>query len=178
MSSLLPYIDDDVLKALEPKSYENMELHNVVAALVDGKDFDVETVRADRVLNCAQASNKTHGSAFRILTWSLPCGVVVERTPAFFGRASEKALMRTWGGLGRLLFPNGYCILGDKGFDNTAGCYVNYNTTLHPAFLTNEQFSRDQVNHNIKICQKRYSCEVVYARVTETVKLSGIFRRE
>jgi hypothetical protein len=178
MSSLLPYVDSDVLKALEPESYENMELHNVVAALVDGKDFNVETVRADRLLNCAQASNKTHGSAFRILTWSLPCGVVVERTPAFFGRASEKALMRTWGGLGRLMFPYGYCILGDKGFDNTAGCYENYNTTLHPAFLTNEQFSRDQVNHNIKICQKRYSCEVVYARVTETVKLSGVFRRE
>jgi hypothetical protein len=86
--------------------------------------------------------------------------------------------MNTWGKLGRLKFPFGYMILGDKGFDNTATCYVNYNTTLHPAFLTNDQFNQDQVNHNITICQKRYSCETVYSRVTDTVKLSGVYRRE
>jgi len=61
-----------------------------------------------------------HHSAFRLLTWSLPCGAVIARTPAFFGRASEKALMSTWGQLGMLKFPAGYLILGDKGFDGTA----------------------------------------------------------
>ena len=102
----------------------------------------------------------------------------MEKTPVFLGRASEKGLMNTWGKLGRLKFPAGYLILGDKGFDNTAGCYVNYNTTLHPSFLTNDQFSRDKVNHNTFISQKSYSCEIVYSRVTRVGKLSGVFRRE
>ena len=177
LSSLLPFMDATSFEALEPESYIDMNLR-MIGALVDGKDFLTETVRSDRVLNCALASNKMHHSAFRVLTWSLPCGAVIERTPAFFGRASEKALMNTWGKLGRLKFPFGYMILGDKGFDNTATCYVNYNTTLHPAFLTNDQFNQDQGNHNITICQKRYSCETVYSRVTDTVKLSGVYRRE
>ena len=149
-----------------------------VGLVVDGKDFLTETVRSDRVLNCALASNKMHHSAFRVLTWSLPCGAVVERTAAFFARASEKALMNTWGSAGRLKLPAGYLVLGDKGFDGMAACYENYNTTLHPAFLTNKQFNKDQINHNLTICQKQYSCETVYSRVTETIKLSGIYRRE
>lgn len=177
MSSLLVFMDEKSFDDLEPESYLDINLRKV-CDVVDGKDFLTETVRNDRVLNCAQASNKMHHSAFRVLTWSLPCGAVIERSPAFLARASEKAIMNIWGNLGRLKFPNGYLILGDKGFDNTAGCYVNYNTTLHPAFLTNSQFSRDQVNHNISICQKRYSCEIVYSRVTRTRKLSGVFRQE
>ena len=77
-----------------------------------------------------------------------------------------------------LAFLKGWLILGDKGFDNTAGSYSNFNTTVHPAFLTNPQFSLDEVNHNVLICQKRYTCEVVYSRVTQLKKLSGIIARE
>jgi len=177
MSSFLPYLDEAALDALEPQSYIDMDLRKI-GLIVDGKDFLTETVRSDRVLNCALASNKMHHSCFRVLTWSLPCGAVVERTPAFFARASEKALMNTWGNLGQLKLPAGYLILGDKGFDNTASCYENYNTTLHPAFLTNDQFNKDQINHNLTICQKRYSCETVYSRVIGTMKLTGIYKRE
>ena len=144
---------------------------------MDGKDFPTETCWIDRLVNCAQHSNKLHTSAFRILTWSLACGAVVERTPAFLGRTSEKALIGYWGKYGRLLFPKGSLILGDKGFDNTASCYVNYNTTLHPAFLTNPQFNESQVGHNIEICQKRYTCEVVYSRVTNVEALYGVIPR-
>lgn len=135
-----------------------------------------ETVRQDRILNCSQASNKMHHSTFRVLTWLLPCGAVVERTPASLARASEKGIMNTWGKLGRLRFPNGYLILGDKGFNNTAGCYINYNTTLHPAFLTNANFNRDQVNHNISICQKRYSPPLITSSSSNVVNLSYIIQ--
>jgi len=177
MSNLLEFMDEGSFEELEPSSYIEVGLRKV-AALVDGKDFLAETVRTDRTINCAQASSKMHASAFRILTWSLPCGAVIERTPAFLARASEKNLMRTWGALDRLRFPVGYLILADKGFDNTAACYVNYNTVLHPSFLTNKRFNRDQVNHNVRVCQKRYSCEVVYSRVTQVEKLAGIMKRE
>ena len=177
LSSFSDILDADAIDMLEPEWYIKLNLRKI-AGLVDGKDFMCETVRTDRYLNCAQASNKVNHSAFRLLTWSLPCGAVIIRTPAFFGRASEKAILRAWGNLGMLNLPPGYFVLGDKGFDNTAGSYTNYNTTLHPAFLTNDQFSRDEVNHNIEICKKRYTCETVYARVTETSKLSGVVARE
>jgi hypothetical protein len=176
MSDFLHFMDVEAFDKLEPASYKELGLRRV-AALVDGKDFLTETSR-DRVYNPAQASNKMHASAFRLLTWSLPCGAVVERTIAFLARASEKALMNLWGSYDRLVFPVNYLILGDKGFDNTAGCYFNYNTTLHPSFLTNPEFNRDQVNHNVRICQKRYSCEVVYSRVTRILKLSGVIGKE
>lgn len=177
LSCLTEYIDSKALNALEPESYKRLGLQ-LIAAVVDGKDFMSETCRRDRVLNSAQISNKVNHSAFRVLTWSLPCGAIIEHTPAIFGRASEKAILRAWGELGRLKFPVGYLILGDKGFDKTAGSYTNFNTTLHPAFLTNKQFSRTEINHNIEICQKRYTCEVVYSRVANMQKLSGVIKRE
>jgi hypothetical protein len=177
LSTFTPWIDEEVLEILKPEWYKKLGLDNI-AAVIDGKDFMCETVRTDRYLNSAQASNKVNHSAFRLLTWSLPCGTVVQRTPGFFGRASEKAILRVWGAEGRLKFPKGKCILGDKGFDNTAGSYTNFNTTLHPSFLTNEQFTFDQVNHNVLICKKRYTCEVVYSRVVTVKKLGNILERE
>ena len=177
MSNLLPFIDAEVIDALEPYTYKELDLRKI-GAVVDGKDFPAETVRTDRFVNCGQHSNKVHSSAFRILTWSLPIGTVIERTPAFLARGSEKGIMAWWGLHGRLRIPLGYLILGDKGFDNTASCYVNYNTTLHPAFLTNDQFNLSQTGHNVQICQKRYTCEVVYSRVTNVKALYGTIPRE
>ena len=177
MSDFLAFFDREAYDKLNPQSYIDLELEQICSVL-DGKDYPCETVRSNRVLNCAQSSNKIHGSAFRNLTWSLPCGGVIERTPSFLGRASEKAIMSLWGSLGRLKFPKGYLILADKGFDNLAAYYTNYNTSLHPSFLHNKKFSEQQVNHNIKICQKRYSCEVVYSRVAMVGKLSGVIKRE
>ena len=104
MSSFLTLMDEESYEELEPKSYKEVDLRKV-GALVDGKDFLTETVRVDRVLNCALARNKMHASAFRLLTWSLPCGAVLERTPAFLGRASEKSLMNIWGSLRRKDYP-------------------------------------------------------------------------
>jgi hypothetical protein len=173
LSSFSDILDASAYDFLEPKAYKELNLRKV-AAVIDGKHFHSETCRKDKTLNCAQSSNKINNSAIRILTQSATCGAVLERTPAIFGRASEKAILRSW----KFEFPKGYLILGDKGFDNTAGSYVNFNTTLHPAFLTHKQFSRDQVNFNLLICQKRYTCETVYSRVTQLKKLSGIIQRE
>jgi hypothetical protein len=177
ISSWLHLLNAEAIDQLRPKSYEELGL-NEIAAVIDGKDFLCETVRVDRVVHCAQASNKMHASAIRVLTWSLSCGAVIERTPACLGLASEKSIMNAWGKNGHLQFPFRYMILGDKGFENTAGCYSNYNATLHPSFLTHGNFNRDQIDHNITISQKRYSCEVVYSRVVEVRKLQGIFKRE
>ena len=87
-------------------------------------------------------------------------------------------ILKAWGNTGRLIIPPGMTILGDKGFDNTASCYTNYNTTLHPAFLTKNQFSRGQGNNNVEICKKIYTCEVVFSHVTAPTKLTGLFPRE
>ena len=40
------------------------------------------------------------------------------------------------------------------------------------------QFSRNEVNHNIEICKKRYTAEVVYSRISQTTRLNGIIPRE
>ena len=146
------------LETLEPKSYIKLDLKKV-AGVIDGKDFLCQTICMNKHLNCAQSSNKVNYSAFCVLTWSLPSGAVIERTPAIFGRASEKAFLQAWGRLGCLKFPKGWCILGDKGFDNTAGSYTNYNTTLHPSFLTNKRFSRNQVKS-----QRENLCKTVHVR--------------
>jgi hypothetical protein len=177
LSDFQGLIDEEVLSNLEPEWYRKMGLSKI-AAVVDGKDFLSETCRKDGFLNCAQVSNKVNHSAFRVITWSLPCGAVIGKTPLVFGRFSGKAIMRAWGRHGRLLFPEGYYILGDKGFAGTTDCYTNFNATLHPAFLCNGQFNLAEVLHNIEITKKRYSCEIVYSRVTGVKKLGCIIKRE
>jgi len=89
MSNLLPFIDAEVIDALEPYTYKELDLRKI-GAVVDGNLFPAETVRTDCLVNCGQYSNKVHSSAFCILTWSLPIGTVTERTSAFLARASEK----------------------------------------------------------------------------------------
>ena len=91
LSSVNFLLDAEALNELEPEWYIKLGLRKV-AAVVDGKDFQSQTVRKDRTLNVAQSSNKINNSAIRMLTWSLACGAVVARTPACFGRASEKAI--------------------------------------------------------------------------------------
>ena len=164
LSTFALYLDEDALLEVELELYIKLNLRKI-SAVINRKDFLCKTCRKDDILNCAQASNKVNHSAFRLLTWSLPCGTMVERTPAFFGRGSEKSILCAWGVLGQLQFPKGWFILGDKGFDKIAGSYTNFNTTLHPSFLTNGHFSRDEVNHSVLICRKRYTCEVVYRRI-------------
>mmetsp|Transcript_30386 Transcript_30386/g.30878 ORF Transcript_30386/g.30878 Transcript_30386/m.30878 type:complete len:149 (+) Transcript_30386:122-568(+) len=64
------------------------------------------------------------------------------------------------------------------GFFGTSGFYVNFNRILSPAFLYgNKQFSPKQIDHNIRSCQLRYTCEVVYYNVTNCDRLNGFIPR-
>ncbi len=164
-----------------PESYKQMNYSNCVGSVVDGTDVYIQTVRVDRYVNVISASNKVHTSAVRGVTWSTPMGMVHEFTDPFFARASEKAIVRLWTSNGRFLdLPAGYLISGDKGFDNTSGCYPKYNPVIHPAFLTGgdgAQFTEDQLNWNRKACVNRYTSEVVFARVKKYGGLGGIVDR-
>lgn len=62
-----------------------------IAALIDGKDFLIETERSHGLLSRAGYSDKSHHNAFRCITWILPCGLNVEHTHLFYGRASEQS---------------------------------------------------------------------------------------
>lgn len=88
LSTFTHWIDDEVLDKLKPAWYKKLGLDDI-AAVIDGKDFICETVRGDRFLNTAQASNKVNHSAFRLLTWSLPCGTVIQRTPDFLDGGTD-----------------------------------------------------------------------------------------
>ena len=128
-------------------------------------------------MSVGQAGNKLKGSAFRILTWSDPSGLTYEHTCAFLARSSERQLNELWGMHGQLNIPPGYIILGDKGFTNTSGMYPNFNTVLLPAFLHgNNQFTKEKIGHNLRACQLRYTCETVYARITNRRTLYGFIK--
>ena len=156
----------------------NLGLLNI-ASQTDGKDILCETSRKNRVAKTASSSNKMGGlSAMLVLKWSLPMGLAFKTTPPFLARVSEKKLNELWCSHGRLVLPEGYAILADKGFDMTAVFYVNCNPVLTPAFLRGQQFSWEQVGHNLLACQLRYSCETIFKNLTHRKCLAGIIRRE
>jgi hypothetical protein len=174
--SILPWITADFIDDMEPEKYQKANLRKV-GSVVDGKDFGAETVRKNAIITVAQRSSKIEASAFRILTWSLACGLIHERTKGFLSKGSEKAINRLWGAHGRLIIPAGYLLMGDKGFEGTSGFYPNDNPVLFPAFLYGQVFSREQVGWNIQACQLRYTCEVDFSRVTQRKSLYGKLRR-
>lgn len=103
-----------------PESYAELNFTNPVATIIDGTDVGCQTVRVDRYINVVQHSNKIHASSVRGITWSTPMGMVHEFTDPFFGRASEKALVKVWTSQGRFCdLPAKYLVSGDKGFDGT-----------------------------------------------------------
>jgi len=169
-------IDKPFLDKTLPSKYKWIGMIDT-ACVVDGKDIKGESVRNDRLASNTQRSNKVGWSAIRELTWSTPMGLIFEYTRGFLSRASEKAIMLSWGSNGRLKLPIGMVILGDKGFECTTAAYPNYNVTHHPAFLTNDQFNITQMGLNTQISQVRYTSEVVYARVTNRKSLYGYLER-
>jgi hypothetical protein len=163
---------------LEPSKYIALNFRQVCSVL-DGKDWGVETARKDRTASVGSQSNKTHGSAFRAVTWPLPIGLVFEFTAPFLSRASEKRLVKLWGKHGRLEnLIKGYAVLLDKGFDKINGWLPNYNPIYHPAFLTKGKFNPEQIRFNLTVCQNRYTCEVVYSRVNQVKGIQGVIKRE
>ena len=162
-----------------PESYKNMGFSNSVASIIDGSDIHAETSRVDRAAGVLQASSKTNGSAFRGLTWSTSIGLVHEFTDLFFARSSEKSLVYVWAKHGRLGdIPIGYLILADKGFDMTSAYYPHFTPIIHPAFhKKGAQFTEEQIDWNRKVCELRYTSEVVFSRVKTRGNLSGIISR-
>ncbi len=164
-----------------PQSYIDLGFSPPVGSIVDGTDVLVQTVRKERAVNVALASNKIKRSGVRGCTWSTPTGGVHEFTDPIMARASEKAIIRLWTGHGRFKdIPVGYLVSADKGFDGTSGYYPNYNPVIHPAFLTGgngAQFTEEQIDWNRKACEMRYTSEVVFSRFKRYGGLGGIVRR-
>ena len=94
-------------------------------------------------------------------------------TQSFFIQATEKHINLIWYKHGRLIIPVGYIVSGDKGFFGTSGFYVNF-LILSPTFLYgNKQFSPQQIDHNIRLCQLRHTCEVIYSNIKNCDRLDG-----
>ena len=110
----------------------------------------------------------------RVISWSTPSGMKFEHTDVKLGRAGEKAMVKEWG---RRLqkIPRGHAILADRGFYGTSHYHPNYNAQLTPSFLAGrDRFTAEEVQADYEICKLRYTCEVVFARVTRESALRDV----
>jgi hypothetical protein len=85
------------VKAEQPSTYDDVGLIDNISFVLDGKDIQWDTIRGNALIAGLQYSDKSSGSAARIITFSGKCGIVLEFTCPFFGRASETAIMKLWG---------------------------------------------------------------------------------
>ena len=165
------------LRSRIPVSFKTPAFEKV-AALVDGKDFKCEVDRSHTVLTRAGRSSKVDAQAFRLITWSTPEGLTFEHTDLFLGRVSEKKLVYLWGPRLKQC-PPGWSCLVDRGFAGTARYYPNVNVQITPSFLQErKQFEAGEVTGDYEICKRRYSCEVVFARVTVETSLVDVVSKE
>ncbi len=168
------HMDEKYLLATEPAAYKALLLK--VGALDDGKDFETETERKNSAVKTAQYSNKVDHSAFRVIVWSTPSGLVFEKTCAFLGRPSEGRLVRLWRErLGKI--PAGWAVLADRGFANDARAYPNVNPHLTPHFLRPKertQFETTEVSTDHEKSMLRYTSETVFSRVTDEKILTDV----
>ncbi len=72
--------------------------------------------------------------------------------------------------------PAGLKVLADRGFANDSLSYPHLNDVITPEFYDKEskQFSLPQLQRDRKICELRYTCEVVFSRVTTEKIVSGV----
>ena len=165
------------LRSRCPTSFKGTTFEKV-AGLADGKDFKCEVNRASTVLTRAGRSNKVDAQAFRLITWSTPHGLTFEHTGLFFGRVSEKKLVYLWGPRLKQC-PSGWSMLVDRGFAGTARYYPNLNVQITPTFLQGrKQFQVGEVTGDYEVCKRRYSCEVVFTRVTTETSLTDVIPQE
>ena len=165
------------LRSRCPVSFKCPAFEKVVA-LADGKDFKCEVERSNTVLTRAGRSSKVEAQAFRLVTWSTPHGLTFEHTDLFLGRVSEKKLVYLWGPRLKMC-PPGWSCLVDRGFAGTARYYPNVNVQITPSFLQGrKQFDAGEVTGDYEICKRRYSCEVVFARVTAETSLVDVVHHE
>jgi len=170
-------IDERYLEATNPAAYAAVGVK--VGALDDGKDFLTHTDRSNAALKNAQYSSKMHASAFRVIVWSTPSGLIFEKTCAVLGRPSEGRLVRMWRDkLGKI--PAGWAVLADRGFANDAKYYPNLNPHLTPHFLQprkRDQFGETEVARDQELSMLRYTSETVFKRVTDEKILRDVVPR-
>lgn len=67
-------------------------------------------------------------------------------------------------------------VLADRGFDGDNLSYPHFNMVVTPEFYDKEskQFDISQLERDRKICELRYTCEVVFSRVTTEKMMSGV----
>jgi len=82
--------------ACVPKVYEDLEM-STTGALVDGKDFTVDTIRKSSAITRMQFSDKVDNSAARVITWTTTTGLGFEHTGIYLGRCPEIRLVELWG---------------------------------------------------------------------------------
>jgi hypothetical protein len=82
--------------ACVPKVYEDLEM-STTGALVDGKDFTVDTVRKNSAVTRMQFSDKVENSAARVITWTATTGLGFEHTGLYLGCCPEIHLVELWG---------------------------------------------------------------------------------
>lgn len=72
-------------------------------------------------------------------------------------------------------FPPGRPLLADRGFANDAYLYPNFNHHFTPHFLSGrEQFEASEIGQDRKVCEFRYTGEVVYSRFTDLKSLRDV----
>lgn len=156
-------IDEKYLQATCPAAYRSVG-HGGVGSLLDGKDFLVESERKNNAIKNAQWSNKSSKSAFRVIVWSTPSGLIFEKTCAFLGRPSEGRLVRLWRSRLRKI-PAGWSVLADRGFANDARLYPNLNAHITPHFLRprqRTQFESAEVGNDQELSMLRYTSETIF----------------
>jgi len=77
--------------------------------------------------------------------------------------------------------PACFKVLADRGFDGDSLSYPHFNVVVTPAFKgknedgsTRTQFDFSELDRDRKICELRYTCEVVFSRVTTKEIVSGV----
>ena len=122
----------------------------------------------------ASYSDKVHHSGVRCISWSTAQGLSFEHTYLFLARASEKRLVELWRPKLRKC-PQGWYMLLDRGFFDTARFYPNMNHQKTPKFLSGrDQFTTGEVLADRRICKLRYTCKLAFSRVTRTRGLRDV----
>jgi hypothetical protein len=166
-------ITPEYLEQTCPQAFKDEGLHND-CTIPDGKDFKIYTPKNNTLFTRACYSDKVHASAVRFISWCTPMGLNFEHTNLFLARVSEKALVELWGPRLKKC-PPGWTMLSDRGFWETARYYPNMNRQLTPKFLSGRsQFTAEEVSADRIICKLRYTCEVVFSRVTDSDGLKDV----
>ena len=166
-------IDAEYLEKRCPQQYKDEGLDKC-CAVPDGKDFMIHTTRSNTLFTRASYSDKVHHSAVRCISWSTPEGLSFEHTNLFLARATEKSLVELWGPRLKKC-PQGWFMLSDRGFFDTARLYPNMNQQKTPKFLSGrDQFTEGEVSSDRRICKLRYTCEVAFLRVTKREGLRDV----